>query len=78
MLSDDGQTAGEPPRTFVSYSHDSEEHEDHVLRLANRLRGDGIDARIDAYEPVPREGWPEWMLHQIRAAKYCLVVATET
>ncbi|MCP4656050.1 MAG: hypothetical protein GY856_11605, partial [bacterium] len=32
------------PRVFLSYSHDSDEHRDRVLALADRLRADGIDA----------------------------------
>ena len=48
------------PKVFISYSHDSEAHEDRVLDLANRLREDGIDAEIDQYETSPPEGWPAW------------------
>jgi hypothetical protein len=29
--------------SIVSYSHDSSEHDERVLRLAERLRHDGID-----------------------------------
>jgi hypothetical protein len=43
------------PKVFISYSHDSEAHEDRVLDLANRLRKDGIDAQIDQYETSPAE-----------------------
>ena len=34
----------QPPKVFISYSHDSPDHEARVLTLANRLRDDGIDA----------------------------------
>ena len=34
----------ESPTVFISYSHDSPDHEANVLALANRLRADGIDA----------------------------------
>ena len=33
------------PRVFLSYSHDSAEHKERILRFAQRLRKDGIDAR---------------------------------
>ena len=46
------------PRVFVSYSHDSEEHRQRVLTLANKLRDDGIDVRIDRYTPAPSEAGP--------------------
>src|ERR1700738_1232168 len=32
--------ASDPPKVLISYSHDSPEHEQLVLELANRLRGD--------------------------------------
>lgn len=35
------------PIIFISYSHDSDEHRDTVLGLAQRLRKDGIDAQLD-------------------------------
>ena len=42
-----------PPSVFISYSHDTEQHVDAVLWLANKLRSDGIDASIDQYEESP-------------------------
>ena len=67
-----------PPRVFLSYSHDSERHKQQVLALADRLRGGGIDARVDQYEMAPPEGWPRWMERQIVRARFVLVVCTET
>ena len=64
-------------RVFISYSHDSPEHMDSVLRLSNRLRHDGIDCIIDQYEMSPREGWPRWTTSQIEEARFILVVCTE-
>ncbi|MBV8276668.1 MAG: hypothetical protein JO170_15605 [Verrucomicrobia bacterium] len=37
------------PRVFISYSHDSTGHKEIVLRFAERLRKDGVDAQIDQY-----------------------------
>jgi len=65
------------PRVFVSYSHDSCEHSDRVLTLANQLRAEGIDCHIDQYETSPSEGWPRWMLNQIQESEFVLVVCTE-
>jgi hypothetical protein len=67
-----------PPKVFLSYSHDSPEHEDRVLALANRLRQDGIDAIVDQYVPAPPQGWPQWMEREIQAADFVLLVCTET
>jgi hypothetical protein len=64
-------------RVFISYSHDSAEHTDRVRVLADRLRKDGIDARIDQYTPDPDEGWPKWMRTQVKDADLVLLVFTE-
>ena len=34
---------------FISYSHDSDEHREQVLRLSERLRADGISTILDRY-----------------------------
>ena len=64
----------EPPRVFISYSHDSPAHQDRVLDFADRLRADGIDASIDQYVPFPGEGWPNWCEAEIRKAQFVLLV----
>ena len=67
-----------PVRVFVSYSHDSVTHKERVLALANRLRHEGVDAHIDAYEDSPPQGWPSWMIEQARDAAFVLIVCTKT
>ncbi len=62
---------------FISYSHDSEEHQQNVLSLADRLRDEGIDCIIDQYEESPSEGWVRWAINQIEEADFVLVVCTE-
>lgn len=47
------KSENEHPRVFISYSHDSPEHADRVLVLADRLVGDGIDCILDQYEESP-------------------------
>ncbi len=66
------------PTTFISYSHDSPEHEARVLTLADRLIAEGVDCILDQYHPAPPEGWPKWMDRQIRDATSVLMVCTET
>jgi hypothetical protein len=66
------------PRVFISYSHDSREHADRVLELANHLQADGIDCILDQYEVSPPEGCPRWMDQQIREADFVLMICTET
>ena len=65
-----------PPKVFISYSHDSEEHKDRVLSFADRLRKDGVDCNIDQYETSPHEGWSRWATNQIEEAELVVVVCT--
>lgn len=65
-----------PPRVFISYSHDSREHVEQVLQLADRLRFEGIDATLDAFEPWPEQSWPNWFLDEMERADFVLVVAS--
>jgi hypothetical protein len=66
-----------PPRVLISYSHDSPEHAERVLRLSDQLRQHGVDSHIDQYTPVPKEGWPAWMERQIQKADYVLCVCSD-
>lgn len=69
----------EPPRVFISYSHDSLEHELLILRFAKRLRDDGVDAQIDQYVGGrPPGGWPKWMWDKLDWAEFVLLICTET
>ena len=65
-------------QVFISYSHDSPEHRQRVLALANQLRKDGVEARIDQYIQDPNEGWIRWMRSQVKQASRVLLVFTET
>lgn len=38
------------PKVFISYSHDTQEHKDWVLKLATQLRGHGVDAILDQFD----------------------------
>jgi tetratricopeptide (TPR) repeat protein len=68
-----------PPKVFISYSHDSPEHEDRVLALAERLvEKDGIDVSLDRFvNPLPAS-WPKWMNAEMKAADFILVVCSVT
>lgn len=39
------------PTCFISYSWDTEEHQDWVLSLANKLRENGVDVSLDKWVP---------------------------
>lgn len=50
------------PKVFISYSHDSQQHKDWVLRLANELRTNGIDAKLDQWDLSPGQDIaPSWL-----------------
>ena len=65
-----------PLTVFLSYSHDSPEHDERVLALADRLRRDGFDAALDQYEVSPPEGWPLWRERQVKGGDFVLMVCT--
>lgn len=68
----------DPPRVFLSYSHDSEDHRERVLEFAGILRHFGVDAQLDRYVEVPPPpSWPIWMYDQMEAADLILVVCSE-
>jgi hypothetical protein len=67
-----------PPKLFISYTHESAQHCDKILALADRLRADGIDAELDQYESAPSDGWAHWMGKKIKEAEFVLVICTET
>ena len=68
--------AARPPTVFLSYSHDSSAHRERVLALADRMRADGVDARLDRYVDSPAEGWPRWIRRQLKECDFVMVVAT--
>ena len=65
-------------KVFISYSHDSPDHKDRILRLSNQLRAEGVDCQIDQYHESPAEGWPRWCEKQATDSEFVLVVCTET
>ena len=69
--------ASHPPRVFISYSRDSDEHANRVRELADRLRGTGINASVDQYLSMPSEGWVRWTEQQVESSDFVLIVSTE-
>lgn len=65
-----------PIKVFVSYTHDSPEHDARVLELSNSLRKRGFDSDIDQYHANQR--WPLWMEERIAWADFVVVICTET
>jgi TIR domain len=71
----------DPIRVFISYSHETKEHNDRVWDLCVKLTEEGLECHIDIDEVargMPGEGWQRWMKNQIEHARFVLVVCTPT
>ncbi|MCB1188948.1 MAG: TIR domain-containing protein [Leptospiraceae bacterium] len=66
-----------PPKAFISYTWDSEEHKERIRNFSDLLREYGVDCNIDQYEISPPEGWTHWAINQVEESDYVLVVYTE-
>jgi predicted transcriptional regulator len=66
-----------PPRVFISYSHDSAEHKGWVLDFATTLRNRGVDAVLDQWDLKPGDDLPHFMETQLEAANYVLMICTD-
>lgn len=68
------------PRVFISYSHDSEEHQQRVWDLADQLKQEGLSIIIDRdmLPGGPAQGWDIWSWAQVVDADMVLLACTET
>jgi len=64
------------PKVFLSYSWDSEYHQNWVKNLTNRLRENGIDATCDLYEMNPGKDNLKVMEEQIATSEFVLLICT--
>lgn len=68
----------EHPSVFISYSWDSEEHENWVTFLAARLRENGVDATIDKFETQSKTvNLNRMMVEKIKNSDNILLILTE-
>jgi hypothetical protein len=65
------------PSVFISYSHDSPEHKDWVLRLAIDLRERGVDASIDQWDLTPGQDIAAFMQTGILSSDRVILVCSE-
>lgn len=65
-----------PPRVFISYSHDSAEHKKWVLDFATTLRNRGIDTVLDQWDLKPGDDLPHFMETQLQSAEYVLMICS--
>ena len=67
-----------PPRVFVSYSHDSAQHKSWVLDFATTLRNRGVDAVLDQWDLRPGDDLPHFMETELAKCDYVIMICTET
>jgi hypothetical protein len=64
------------PRVFISYAHDSVEHEQSVAEFWVFLRRCGVDARLDVFAAQFPQDWPLWMEAELTQADFVLMIAS--
>lgn len=65
------------PKVFISYSHDSPEHKMWVMKLAQKLMDNGIEAMLDMWELGPGDDIARFMERGLKEADRVLMVCTE-
>jgi len=65
-----------PPRAFVSYSHDSAHHKKWVLEFATTLRNRGVDVTLDQWDLQPGDDLPHFMETQLSTSDFVLIVCS--
>jgi hypothetical protein len=70
--------ADNAPRVFVSYSHDSQEHKDWVLKLSTRLLANGVDVILDQWDLSLGGDLPRFMALGLTGANRVLAICTST
>ena len=64
------------PRVFISYAWEDDSFRHWVLRLAETLKRDKVDARLDQWDHVPTRPFPSFMNSEVRNADFVLVVGS--
>ena len=65
-----------PPKVFISYSWDNDDHREWVRKFAEKLRADGIDVISDHWGTEPGGQPPEFMEKAIRESKFVVCICT--
>ncbi len=67
----------EHPTVFISYSHDDEEHKGWVLKLANRLVNNGVNAILDQHDLSLGGDLPSFMENGLSNESRIICVCSE-
>jgi hypothetical protein len=66
-----------PPKVFISYSHDSAAHKQWVLEFAMTLRNRGVDAVLDQWDLKPGDDLPEFMEQNLESSDFAVMICTK-
>ena len=67
----------QPPKIFISYSHDDPSHKSWVKELATYLRDNGIDAILDQWDLALGSDLAKFMEHGLSKSERVLIVSTD-
>lgn len=62
------------PRVFISYAGNDKDNSDWVKSLAQELRSNGVDARLDVFHLKPGFDLPQWMTNEVVMADKVLLI----
>src|SRR5436309_2313566 len=65
------------PKVFISYSHDTPQHKEWVLRLASDLRAAGVDAILDQWDLAPGQDIVTFVTNGIASSDRVILVCTD-
>ena len=66
-----------PPKVFLSYSWESDEHKDWVRALAERLTKNGVNTRLDQWHIVPGQSLTQFMETEAQSCDFALIICTK-
>lgn len=66
-----------PPKVFVSYSWESDDHKEWVRALAERLTQNGVNVRLDQWHLVLGQSLTQFMETEVHTCDFVLVVCTK-
>lgn len=67
----------EHPKVFISYSHDSEEHKNWILKLATHLRDHGVDVILDQWNVRLGDDLPFFMEQGLSSSHLVLCICSD-
>lgn len=67
----------QPPKVFISYSHDSSEHKRWVAGFASRLRNNGIDTILDQWDLSLGDDITKFMENGLSLSDRVLLICTD-